>query len=161
MLIRAPKIPNDAQSFCVRLSLIHLAPTLLEGVGAEIPGGFQGRSYWGQIENGTDWNGEPAIAESVGTGRNPLRAEERMRPGQMMVRDETYKLVIHFGEKVESMYDLRNDPGEQSPLPAGAFIGERARLLRAARAHLQTTRHNRDVELILRARLRELQQSVD
>jgi arylsulfatase A-like enzyme len=160
LLIRAPKVPN-MRRVPLPFSLIHLAPTLLEGVGAEVPGSFRGRSYWGQIENGIGWSGEPAIAESVGTGRNPLRAEERMRLGQMMVRDETHKLVIHFEEKVESMYDLRNDPGERSPVRSGVFVGERARLLRAARAHLQKTRHNRDADLILRARLRELQQPVN
>jgi arylsulfatase A-like enzyme len=160
LLIRAPKVPK-MRRVEHPFSLIHLAPTLLEAVGAEVPSSFQGQSYWEEIANGTDWNAEPAIAESVGSGRSPLRAEERMRPGQMMVRNGSHKLVIHFEEKAESLYDLRNDPGEQSPVPVGTFTGERVRLLRAARAHLQRTRHNRDADLILRARLRELQQSVN
>jgi arylsulfatase A-like enzyme len=142
-------------------SLIHLAPTLLEAVGAEVPDSFQGRSYWGEIATGVDWLGEPAIAESVGTGRNPLRAEERMRPCQMTIRDHTHKLVINFGEKVDRLYDLRNDPEEQTPMPTGASASERVRLLQVAGAHLQKTRHNQNAALALRARLRELQQSMN
>jgi arylsulfatase A-like enzyme len=160
LMVRAPQLSN-MRKVQRPFSLIDLAPTLLEGVEAEVPRSFQGRSYWGQMANGADWQGGPSIAESVGTGRNPLRVEERMRPGQMTVRDEIYKLVIHFGEKVDRMYDLRNDPGEQSPMPAGASTSERALLLRVAHTHLQRTRHNRDADLVLRARLRELGQSVN
>jgi arylsulfatase A-like enzyme len=145
-------------------SMIHLAPTLMEAVGDEIPESFQGRSYWEQIAAGEDLHAGPAIVEAVGTGANPLRLEERMRPRQMAIRDRDYKLVINFGERTDRLYDLRNDPGEQSPLPADALPGERGRLMQLARAHLEKTRHDRETsdqnaELALRARLRQVQHS--
>jgi arylsulfatase A-like enzyme len=165
-LIHVPLLLRTPDTLSMRrvqspFSLTHLAPTLLEAVGAGIPGSFQGRSYWGQIATGADWPGEPAIAESVGTGRNPLGVEERMRPCQMTIRDHTHKLVIHFGENTDRLYDLRNDPEEQSPVPTGSSAPERVRLLQAARAHLQETRHNQNADLALRARLRELRQSMN
>jgi len=157
LLVRAPELSDTiAQS---PFSLIHLAPTLLNAVGAEVPGSFQGRSCWEQIAAGGNWEGPPAIVESVGTGRNPLRLEERMRPRQMAIRDREYKLIVNFGERTDRLYDLRNDAEERSPLPAGASVRERARLLEVARAHLEKTRQNRNADFALRARIRDLQQA--
>ncbi len=158
LLVRMPGVSSRTAKG--PFSLIHLAPTLLEAAGIAPPDTFQGRSRWDQLSTGTDLPSELAIAESVGTGKNILRADERMRPCQMAVRGEAYKLVINFNEKAERLYDLRSDPREQSPLPAGVARAERARLLQAAREHLQKTRHNQNSDLALRARLRELRHAV-
>lgn len=159
LLVRAPEVSNMRTVQCP-FSLIDLAPTLLEAVRAEVPGTFQGRSYWEQISTGKHLQSGPVIVESVGTGGNPLNQDERMRPCQMTVRDHTHKLVINFSERADRLYNLRNDPGEQSPLPPRIAAGERFRLLQSVQAHLYRTRHNRNADLTLRARLREFQQSM-
>jgi hypothetical protein len=82
-----------------------------------------------------------------------------MRSRLLAVRDHAYKLVINFREKVDYLYDLKNDPGERWPLPSGVRIRERARLLQVARRHLQKTSHDQNTDLRLRAIVRELRQS--
>jgi arylsulfatase A-like enzyme len=139
--------------------LIHLAPTLLEAVGAVAPDSFQGRSCWKEISAGL-LPSEPAIAELVGMEGNPLQRDDRMRPRVLVIRDSRYKLVIRFSENKEQLYDLKDDPGEQSPLAEGILTSERVRLLRVAHAHLKKTRENRNAEFVLSARLREIKQSM-
>jgi len=159
LLVHLPE-QSRAQMVEHPFSLIHLAPTLMEALAVEIPVEFQGRSCWEQISNRKEIEAEPAIAESVGTGVNPLRREEHMRLSQMAIRGHTYKLVIDFYNETDRMYDLRNDPGERSSLPSRSLSVERVRLLQAARAHFEKTRHDPNSELALRTRLRELQHSM-
>jgi hypothetical protein len=77
----------------------------------------------------------------------------------MAVRDQELKLVINFTEKRDYLYDLKNDPGETSPLPASVRTPERAGLFQVAQRHLQTSTSARRTDLRLSALLRELQQS--
>ena len=158
LLLRTPE-RSGASLSQGPFSLIHLAPTLLDAVGVAVPGNFQGRSCWQQISAG-NLPSEPAIVECIGACNNPFRPGDRMRSRLMAVRDSAFKLVIDFSEKADSLFDLKNDPEEHSPLPSGVLTGERSRLLKVARAHLQNTRHNRNADLRLLARLRELQQSL-
>jgi arylsulfatase A-like enzyme len=140
-------------------SLLHLAPTLLEAMGIGVPDTFRGQSWWKQISTG-DLPSEPAIAECIEACNNPFQVEDRMRPRLLAVRDRDYKLVVRFTEKKDYFYDLKNDPEERSPLPVGVLAKERARLLQAALGHLQRTRGDENHDLALRARLRDLQQSI-
>jgi arylsulfatase A-like enzyme len=158
LLLHAPELAGmrfSQGSF----SLLHLAPTLLDAMGAAIPDSFQGQSYWKQISSG-GLLGESAIAECVEACNNPFQVEERIRPRLLAIRDRQYKLVIHFSDKSERLYDLENDPEEHSPLPAGALTRERVRLLQVVRAHLEKTRGNRNADFALRARLYELGHSM-
>jgi arylsulfatase A-like enzyme len=158
LLVRVPGA--SAGSSCSgTFSLLHLAPTVLDAIGGTVPSTFRGQSHWSQILAGT-YVGEPAIAESAGTGDSPLRPEDRMQPRVMAVRDRQYKLIVRFADKAESFYDLKNDPDEQSPLPRDVLIRERAQLLHLAQFHLRQTRENRNAELALRARLREIRQTL-
>jgi len=131
-------------------SLIHLAPTLLGAVNAPIPASFQGQSCWEQISTGRLLS-EPAIAECVDGCNNPFRVDDRMRSRLLAVRDHACKLVINFREKVDYLYDLKNDPGERSPLPVWRSARDRARLLQVARVHLQKTRHDQNADLRVHA----------
>ena len=139
-------------------SLLHLAPTLLNAISLPAPTDFQGRSFWPQIVTG-EVPSEPVVVECVEACTNPFRRADRMRARLMAVRDQSCKLVINFREKTERLYDLKNDPAENFPLPPGDASAERARLLRVAREHLQRTSQNQTTELRLRSRLRELQHS--
>ena len=159
-LIHVPLLVRAPQTSGMRISqgpfsLIHLAPTLLESVGVAVPDSFQGRSHWQQISE----RSEPAIAECLVGCNNPFRVADRMRSRLLAVRDRDYKLVLHFNKKMDCMYDLRKDPEEKSPLPMYAARSERAALLRVARTHIQETRKSH-TDLGLRARLREIQQSL-
>ena len=158
LLVRAPGLAGSRISQGP-FSLIHLAPTLLEAVGVEVPGSFQGRSRWEQISSGT-LPSEPAIAECIEACNNPFHVDGRIRPRLLAVRDREYKLVIRFSDKTDRFYDLKNDPEEHSPLPGGVQTRERARLLQMAGAHLEKTRNNRNAGLALGARLHELVQSI-
>ena len=139
-------------------SLIHLAPTLLDAVGVASPDSFQGRSGWEEISAGALPN-RPAITECIDGCNNPMGPDDRMRSRLMAVRDGELKLVINFAEKQDYLYDLKNDPGESSPLLAGGRARERARLFQIAHAHLQENGNLQKTDLRLRARLREFQQS--
>jgi arylsulfatase A-like enzyme len=158
LLLRAPGLAG-ARISRRPFSLIHLAPTLLEAVGVAVPDSFQGRSCWEQISAGS-LPDEPAIAESAGEGANPLRRDDAIRPRVLAVRDSRFKLIIRFGEKTDYLYDLKSDPGEKSPIPSSTLVGDRARLLRVAHAHLQKIRQNRNADFVLDARLREIKQSI-
>jgi arylsulfatase A-like enzyme len=157
LLMRAPGLPGP-RKLSGPFSLIHLAPTLLESAGVAAPGDFQGRSCWGDISAG-NLQSEPVITECVEACNNPFRVDDRMRSRLLAFRDQQYKLVINFRENVDWLYDLNQDPAERSPVPSGLLKQERARLLQIARAHLEKTSHNRNPDLRLRARLRELRQS--
>jgi len=159
LLVRAPGVTGvriSKQPF----SLIHLAPTLLEVLDVAVPETFQGQSRWKQIV-AADLPSEPAIVESIEACNNPFRLEDRIRPRLLAIRDRECKLVIHFSDETSCLYDLENDPGERSALPIGARTRERVRLLQAARMHLKKTNHNRNAELILRARVDELRQTIE
>jgi len=157
LLLRAPGLA--ARRFSQGpFSLIHLAPTLLEAVGVLSPDSFQGRSYWEQISAG-NWRGEAAITECIDGCCNPMRPDDRMRPRLMAVRDQEFKLVINFRESQDYLYDLKNDPGEGSPLPSGIRTRERAGLFQVAQRHLQQSGNEQKIDLRLGALLRELQQS--
>jgi arylsulfatase A-like enzyme len=157
LLLRAPELSGRRLSQGP-FSLIHLAPTLLDAVGVPRPARFQGRSVWEQISEGT-LEGEPTITECVDGCCNPTRPDERMRSRLLAVRDKELKLVINFREKQDYLYDLKNDPGECSPLPSGIQTRQRVRLLQLARTHLQGASDRQTMDLRLWARLRDLQQS--
>lgn len=158
LLIRSPEL-SGARLSQEPFSLIHLAPTLLDAVGMAVPDSFQGRSYWEEISAGT-FLGESAIIESIRECSNPSRPGEQTSQRLMAVRDGAYKLVIDFSRGTDFLYDLKNDPGEHSPLPDATLPNVRARLMQVARAHLRETQRNRNFELRFLARLREIRQSM-
>jgi arylsulfatase A-like enzyme len=157
LLLRTPGL-TGTRRLQEPFSLIHLAPTLLQGAEVPIPRSFQGQSCWEQIMAG-NLPSEPAITECVEGCNNPFRVEDRMRSRLLSVRDQRYKLVINFTENVDYLYDLSDDPGERSPVPPSVMTQERARLFQVAHIHIQKMSQNQNAELRLRARLRELRQS--
>ena len=155
LLVRVPDATPKATCKSP-FSHLHLAPTLLEAVGIAVPDAFQGRSFWGEVREGTQWKG-PAISESVAGCTNPFRRENRLGHRVLAVREERFKLMLDFNAGQECLYNLESDPAERCPLPAGAEKAVRRRLLEVAREHLQRSSTMRDPEARLRSRLRELQ----
>lgn len=164
-LIRVPLLVHASEisarmTVAEPFSLIHLAPTLLEAVGSEVPATFQGSGLWKEISTGGVL-GLPAIVES-GSGYTNYQPDACRVPSRLMtVRTTEYKLVLRFGESREDLYNLKHEPGERQPLPAGSHVEQRARLLQCAAQHLRSSREWRDAKLALRARVREIRQRID
>jgi len=154
LLIRASGTPAKRRSNAP-FSHLHLAPTLLEAASVLSPESFQGKSLWHDMQEGIAWD-DPAIAECVAGCINPFRAENRRHSRVLMVRDQRYKLILHFDPRAETLYDLEADPQEKSPLPASDAKNIRRRLLEIARSHLHSSATQQDAASRLRSRLREL-----
>jgi arylsulfatase A-like enzyme len=137
-------------------SLLHLAPTVLDAAGLSSPAAFQGSSCWPQVLQGAKFDAV-AISECVAGCTNPFRPENRLGPRVLSVREERFKLVLHFDPAAEHLYDLEADPGEQAPLAPTAQKPVRRRLLDTAREHLQHSLERRDERTRARARLRDVQ----
>jgi arylsulfatase A-like enzyme len=159
-LIHVPlllRVPGAAkQPVCSNpFSLLHLAPTLLMAADCPVPAEFEGRSYWTQIRDGCAWS-DPAIAECVADCRNPFRPEQRRGARMLAIREARFKMLLNFDTHAEDLFDLEADPGERSPLPREAAKLERRRLLESALAHLRKSPRQRDSEVYLRTKLREI-----
>jgi arylsulfatase A-like enzyme len=159
LLIRAPG-SSSAKISSSPFSMIHLAPTLLEAVGTQDPVSFQGRSCWKEISVG-QLPAAPVITECADGSNGTQQVEDRTKPRLLAVRDGDLKLVIRFSNQSDSLYDLKNDPEERSPLPVDACKRDRVRLLQIAREHLRRSTSRRDPALAVRARVREIRRALD
>ena len=163
LLIRVPREPG-VKVPASPMSHLHLAPTLLEIVGAQAPSAFQGRSLWINLQRGMAWD-DPSVGQTIGPAiiecaygcTNPIRAESRRAPRLLGVRDARFKLVMRIEPgTTEEMYDLEADPAETHPGIDGPGFETRKRLLQAAREHIEKTVSTRDAVMRLRAQLRDL-----
>jgi uncharacterized sulfatase len=155
LLIRVPGIKNSEPAKGT-FSLIHLAPTLLEGIGATTPPDFRGRSHWSTLQDNKDWEGE-AIIECVGGCSNPFLASNRLGARILGVREDRYKLAVDFDSSSEQLFDLSLDPRELHPLRPNEAKPVRHRLLQRARQHLADSLLSRNPSHRLTAQMRDLQ----
>ena len=91
------------------VSLVDLAPTLLELAGALPAERFQGVSLAGAKEE----SGRSVFGESIRFG-NEMRT----------VRDDRYKMIHYLQGDHRQFYDMENDPGERRPLSFDPTRGE-------------------------------------
>jgi arylsulfatase A-like enzyme len=146
---RKPEVINQP------VSLLNLAPTLLDALKVSIPHSFRGRSY--SPNDGTENISQAdAIIECVSGCNNPFIMENRLHPRLLAVREARFKMVLDFNSSVEQLYDLDADPRELHTLPMEAEKVERRRLLDRARSHLADSSRSRDTEERLAACLRGL-----
>ena len=155
LLIRVPGIKNSEPAKST-FSLIHLAPTLLEGIGATTPPDFRGRSHWSTLQDNKDWEGE-AIIECVSGCSNPFLASNRLGARILGVREDRYKLAVDFDSSSEQLFDLSLDPRELHPLRPNEAKPVRHRLLQRARQHLADSLLSRNPSHRLTAQMRDLQ----
>ena len=155
LLIRVPGLKNTEPTRNT-FSLIHLAPTLLEAVGATIPASFRGGSHWATLQHHKNWDGQ-AIVECVSGCNNPFLANNRLGPRVLAVREDRYKLVVDFSSSSDQLFDLNRDPMELHPLPTSGEKPVRHRLLQRARQHLADSLLSRNPGQRVAAQLRELQ----
>jgi len=150
LLLRVPNIkPNFVRS---ALSLVDLAPTVVQALCASPPRSFRGKSRWREMQENQDWD-EAAVVECVGGCTNPFLAQSRMGARIMAVREQRYKLVIDFKSSGEQLFDLEADPRELNPLSAGTEPEIRRRLLKIAGQHITDSLESREVGRQLAARL--------
>ena len=158
-LVRVPlllRTPGGKQGVVDQpVSLIDLAPTLLECLNIAAPVSFRGRSYWRHATSGQRRT-EPVLTESVHACTNPFRAEGRSGPRILAIRGGDFKLIVDFASGSEQLFNLASDPREQSPLPQDAELVMRRRLLECAREHVAESHQSRDINRRLDAQLREL-----
>jgi arylsulfatase A-like enzyme len=154
LLLRAPGSYNRTLSGAP-FSMIHLAPTLLDAAGLSIPPEFQGRSHWQELNDGSNVDGI-AISECVAGCTNPFHLDNRSGPRTLAIRDSRFKMVLTFRPPEERLYDLEKDPKELAPVDLAAHKQVRRKFLEIAREHLQHSLANRDSNLRLHARLRQL-----
>jgi len=153
LLIRVPG-EQKKQLSDAPFSHLHLGPTLLEALEVPIPGDFEGRSYWTELQRGGGW--DLAISESVGSCTNPMDATKRMGRRKVVVQERRYKLVVDFELGAEQLFDLDSDPSELRTLPLEAEKAVRVRLLRAALQHCEHAARRPKAELSMRARVRRI-----
>ena len=164
-LVRVPllmRVPGEQprRAIGTPFSLLHLAPTLLDIVGVAPPSEFEGRSHWTNMRAG-NFASPPSVVEVVDGCTNPLRPHDRIGPRLLAVRDYRYKLVFHFCDGREELFDLQSDPGERSPLSRDEARCERGRLLQFAREHLSRSRQTLQSPLRMRANIQELRRQLE
>ena len=157
-LIRVPlmiRVPGSGHAAVGEpMSLLHLAPTLLDILGLSSPADFRGQSCWNKPDNP---GGErPVITEAVHGCANPLISQNRMAARILSLRQKQYKLVINFFSGTEELFDLQSDPNERRPLGDATAKPVRRRLLQSARKHLVESCQSRDLDQRNAARVRDL-----
>jgi len=151
LLMRVPGVPHrDVQR---PVSLIDLAPTLLEALDIPSPAGFWGRSCLAKVETAKQ---RPAITEAVRACSNPFHRESRTGPRLLAVRKDNLKLVMDFSSGVEQLFALNSDPRENAPLALGAPSPQHKELLEIARKHLAESHKSRDFDRRNATLLRDL-----
>lgn len=149
------RVPGEAHAQVEQtMSLIDLAPTLLEILDIPVPADFCGRSRWRKLGQP---NRCPAITEAVHGCSNPFHRENRTGSRILAVRKGSYKLVFDFACGEERLFDLSSDPYERNPLSSKVTREARRELLEAARRHLAESHQSRDFDRRNSLLLRELQ----
>ncbi len=158
-LVRVPllvRVPGHGHySMESPLSLIDLAPTLLDVLDLPAPADFRGRSCWGTVQVQKP-SGGVAITECLYGCTNPFHRDGRLGPRILAVRKENFKLVIDFLSGNDQLFDLHCDPAETNPLPLDAGVSIRKELLERARRHVAESYKSRDFDRRSGMLLREL-----
>jgi arylsulfatase A-like enzyme len=159
-LIRVPlllRVPGFGKLSAAQnpVSLLHLAPTLLDILDIDVPAEFHGKSFWVDLQNGRSCH-EPAVVECISGATNPFHRANRAGRRVLAVRDARYKLVWELGGGQELLFDLHDDPKEIHPLPVKKEPLIRRKLMMQARQHLFQTRDKRDQRVRCRALVQEL-----
>jgi arylsulfatase A-like enzyme len=149
------RVPDCAHAHVEQpISLMDLAPTLLEILELPLPADFHGRSCWTRLGK-AGWDG-PAITEAIYECSNPFHRENRTGPRMLAVRKGNYKLVINFSLGTEEFFDLQSDPHERNPIPSHLENRVHRDLLECARKHLAESHKSRDFDRRNASLLRDL-----
>jgi len=127
LIVKAPDLPESVRSRDL-VSLIDLAPTLLDLAGIEAPAKMEGRSLRPVMENGSPGS-SLVISEMVDLNWYCVA-----------LRSERYKYVYDERRPTfRQLFDLRQDPGEKQDL-FGQRPGEEAEFENHLQRHLERVR---------------------
>jgi arylsulfatase A-like enzyme len=152
LLLRVPGSPHIEVE--ETMSLIDLAPTLLDIAQIPSPADFRGRSC--SPQKGSHGGKRPAIAEAVYGCSNPFYSRNREGARILAVQNGNYKLVIDFSSGADQLFDLQRDPLEQQPIPPQTAKSARKQLLECARRHVVESHKSRDFDRRTASMLRDL-----
>lgn len=152
LMLRIPAGPTLRAQLPV--SLLDLAPTLLDVAGIPGPAEFRGRSLWSQVRKGK-FQERPVVSECVYDCTNPYFPKDRMGPRLLAIRLNQYKLVLDFAAGTDQLYDLSRDPGEKVPLAMNEAVDVRQKLLTYAKKHLVESCQSRDFDRRMASQVRE------
>jgi len=100
LIIAGPQIHGGRRVDCL-VESVDLAPTMLEAVGAAVPTGMSGRSFYGALARGENFANEIGLAEI------PVTKSYAVREGK-------WKLIST--PRGRELYDLARDPHERQNL---------------------------------------------
>lgn len=143
LIVTGPGIA--AQRVSENVSLVDVAPTLLELIGQPAPRAFEGRSLASLLRGNSIVGWFNSIGTFFGVQRqSPILFELERMNGKYDTRRHTVGLIdgnakLLQGRDGETLYDLRTDWGEQAPLASGGEVSVDAlrERLTAMRADLQ------------------------
>jgi arylsulfatase len=117
LIVRAPGNGGQRRSVGAPVSLVSLAPTILDYLGIDTPGaGFQGPSLRPLIDGSPDVDLPPVRSEVrfiVLSSENALAEKVAFKHALI---DGRHKLIKDFREERYELYDLERDPGERENL---------------------------------------------
>ena len=95
-----------------KVSLIDLAPTICDLVGIEKAPSFKGKNLF-KDSNSLIFH---QTSSDIKGGRYNVLGVEKLNHCKMACQSENWKYIIDFGNKIEELYNLSNDPREQNNL---------------------------------------------
>jgi arylsulfatase A-like enzyme len=124
LIFWAPGRVTAGRRHATQVSLIDVAPTLLELAGVALPDMMQGTSLRPVIVRGAPPPARPLFAETRARLRWLTSKVEPQKPPFIAVRKGDTKYIVNrpdSGEaKPTAAYDLATDPGESAPRPLSA-----------------------------------------
>ena len=120
MLVRAPWPSESHTRIEGRYSHVDTVPTLLDLVGADIPGELQGRSQARVLAGDDSLTGNDAIIDWTGRNAAPNEFAAELdavlnTPHRTIIADDGWKLTLTAAGQCE-LYDLNTDPHEMHNL---------------------------------------------
>ena len=140
LILRIPGIEGPIR-IGRQVSLLDLAPTILELLGIETPATFSGTSFLKLIRDGENAEEGYVFSEASHPGRRRNRVGES-RYRILSCRGRGWKYIFDEEGNQEELYNLEQDPGEhvnllgQAEVPAGA-------MRKALREHLNAVEEQR------------------
>lgn len=108
LIVWGPGVAPGRES--VPVSLVDIAPTVLEGVGLTSPSPFDGQSLWPMLSTGASLPTRTLFSEGIHSGPNP----------QSAVVHWPHKLIVNHQDGLIEAFDLAQDPHERTNLAGEA-----------------------------------------
>ncbi len=126
IILRAPGLVRPGQRIEDQLSLIDLAPTLLDLVGIDTPKAMQGQSVSALLSGAHN-----LLGMRVRYMEGPMVSKFRGNEGRLIgARDGFYKYIgYENGSAPTEIYDLKKDPGETRNLAANLWLQKQGQQL--------------------------------